>query len=547
MNKAVLRIETADLVKAVGVLFLLSILFVHSHKREIMIFAVKHRYLCSAIISILVTSVYVWFARLFMAAKKEKNKVREILEPESNEDAVYLGVDTSGRSVRVRHAYRRMHSQVIGTTNAGKTESVIVPWAVDDIEKGRGLIIIDGKSDRSLLNKIYAYAHRNGRSHDVRILSIASPEISHTFNPMIGGSALEITERVFASLEFENPYFKSIQYDVLLHTLMILEQAKVTPSPVRVQELIKSEGARTDLAMQTNDERLIQWSEEFSKLNREEREHRTSGLISQLQAFCVGESASIFNSLVPDVTLEKALEQNLIIYCQLPALKVPTLGKAAGKMILQCLQSAVASRHLGRAENNNAFSVYLDDFTEYLTPGFVTLLNKSRSANVSVVFAHQAIGDLQSLGEAVKNSILTNANLKVFMRTNEPASAEYFSKVIGTKQTEKKTERSQAGLLVEKRTGESSVREVEEFLFHPNLFKSELGQGEAVVVIPHSNGSHPVRLKLKMREDLEPVRIPRLVKPPPAKLLSGEDPNVPNPIGKSAKAETNKKPKQEEV
>lgn len=75
------------------------------------------------------------------------------------------------------------------------------------------------------------------------------------------------------------------------------------------------------------------------------------------------------------------------------------------------------------------FSVYLDDFTEYLTPSFVTLLNKSRSANVGIVFAHQALGDLDGLGDGVKNTILTNSNLKVFMRTNEPESAEYFSSI----------------------------------------------------------------------------------------------------------------------
>jgi TonB-dependent SusC/RagA subfamily outer membrane receptor len=37
-----------------------------------------------------------------------------------------------------------MHTQVVGTTNAGKTESVILPWAIDDIKNGRGLILIDG-------------------------------------------------------------------------------------------------------------------------------------------------------------------------------------------------------------------------------------------------------------------------------------------------------------------------------------------------------------------------------------------------------------------
>ncbi len=43
---------------------------------------------------------------------------------------------------------------------------------------------------------------------------------------------------------------------------------------------------------------------------------------------------------------ESMAEMARLIYCQLPALKVPALGKATGKVILQCLQSAVSSRHL---------------------------------------------------------------------------------------------------------------------------------------------------------------------------------------------------------
>lgn len=99
------------------------------------------------------------------------------------------------------------------------------------------------------------------------------------------------------------------------------------------------------------------------------------------------------------------MEEGLIIYFQLPAMKTPTLGLATGKMLLQNIQSAISSRHNEKDKSVPLFSIFLDDFTEYLTPSFVTLLNKSRSANVGVVFAHQALGDLAGLGEAVKNAI----------------------------------------------------------------------------------------------------------------------------------------------
>lgn len=492
-------------------------------KFQIVAFYLKWRYGIALAITAAIMGGYCWMKRLLAARRKPAELEKQVLSPSEGEDAVFAGITTEGKSVHIKQSFRRMHTQVVGTTNAGKTESVIIPWAVDDIKKGRGFLMIDGKSDSGLLNKLYAYAKKHHREHDIRILSLCSHEISHTFNPLAGGSVLEVVERVFSSLTFENEYFKSIQYDAFLHCLLLLEEAKIKATPYRVIECLKQEKHLANLGKNSRDERLRAWVDDFLSLKREEREQRTSGLVSQLQCFSIGPAASIFNSENSDIDLERALEESEIVYCQLPALKIPTLGKMTGKLILQCLQSAVSSRHLGSATSQKFFSVYLDDFTEYLTPSFVTLLNKSRSANVGVVFAHQALGDLASLGDGVSNTILTNSNLKVFMRTNEPESAEYFAGVIGTVRSVKVTERQKDGTFGSQKTGDGSVREVEEYKVHPNVFKKELGVGEAVIVLPHESGSLSVRLKFKRTFDLDVPQIPKLLKPMPAGLPKIQD------------------------
>ncbi|MGK5089406.1 TraM recognition domain-containing protein, partial [Bdellovibrionota bacterium FG-2] len=161
---------------------------------------------------------------------------------------------------------------------------------------------------------------------------------------------------------------------------------------------------------------------------------------------------------------------------------------------------------------------------------------KSRSANVGVVFAHQALGDLKALGDSVANAILTNSNVKVFMRGNDPDSAEYFSKVIGTKGTVKYTERQKIGFWTKEKSGDVSAREVEEFVIHPNHFKRELGVGQGVVVIPHPSGAKTCRVNFQMFPDL-PVEkpLPRPQHPCPVVL------NVP------VKASSEEKPFLEEL
>ena len=474
-------------------------------------------------ISIVISTVIIFGGqRLFEVLKKKREQSqfdREILGPSKTEDSLLVGYDTKAKPVYVKPSQRRMHTQVIGTTNAGKTESVILPWAIDDIKKGRGLILVDGKSDRSLLDKLYSYVKLNKREQDFKILSLCDVQVSSCFNPFLNGSVVEIAERVFSALNFENEYYKSIQYDALLHCLLVMEDQKITPTPQRVIDLLRNRLVLSELGRKLSSRQLAIWVDNFTHLKKEEIEQRTSGLIAQLQSFCLGDMGLLFNNEKPDIDIEHALEKNQIIYCQLPALKVPHLGKAVGKMILQALQSAVSSRHLGQLKNNTLFSVYLDDFTEYLTPSFVTLLNKSRSANVAITFAHQALGDLEALGDGVKNTILTNSNLKVFMRTNEPESAEYFSSVIGTIQTDKKTERQTKDFWGTQKTGEASVREAEEFKFHPNIFKQGLGVGEAVMVVPHAKGSQTVQLKFRKTLDLEKCELPKIEKQKATSLL----------------------------
>lgn len=435
-----------------------------------------------------------------------------------DENAVYCGITNEDQQVFIKTRQRAMHTQVIGTTNAGKTESVILPWAIQDIQQNRGLILIDGKSDRSLLDKLWAYTKAANRESDFYLVSLSHIAESSQFNPLIGGTPEEVSERVFNAFEFENPYYRSIQFEVFSQMMRVFAALKINPTFLRLYQAVSSPKSLKHLRKDVTDLALRDWLENFIDTPASDRSEKTSGLTAALSHFAFGETNAIFNTECPEITLEKALAENKIIYFQLPVLLSPFLGKATGKMVLQCLQSAVANRHRYKNGEAKFFSVFLDDFTEYLYPGFVSVLNKSRSANVGVVFAHQALGDIKTLGDAIANSILTNANIKVFMRGNDPESAEYFSKVIGTVKSVKYTERTKKGFFKVESTGEASAREVEEFIFHPNEFKNELGVGEAVMVIPHEAGSKAVSLKFQKFPDL---KVHGALKTPVKQLATG--------------------------
>lgn len=452
-------------------------------------------------------------------------------------DAVFCGTTDKREEVYIKPRQRAMHTQIVGTTNAGKTESVVLPWAIQDIQQGRGLILIDGKADRSLLDKLWAYTVKAGREKDFRLFSLSCNKESQSFNPLIGGTAEEITERIFNAFDFENPFYRSLQYEVLVQVLRVFESAGIAPTFIKLHQAIMSPQILEQMVEKCPDIILRHWVTYFRNLSGAEREQRTSGLTSQISHFAFGKTGPLFNQDVPSITIDEALKNNQIVYFQLPALLSPFLGKATGKLVLQSLQAAIANRHRGNIKDASFYSVFLDDFSEYLYPGFVTVLNKSRSAKIGIVFAHQALGDIESMGDSIANAILTNSNIKVFMRGNDPDSAEYFAKVVGTKSTTKMTERRKISLWQDQGTGDVSAREVEEFVVHPNYFKRELGVGEAVMVVPHDAGSKTLRLKFDMFPDLETMPIPETALPAPMLLEIPEDPKSKQPARQESMGE----------
>lgn len=454
-------------------------------------------------------TVYFLFQKIETELLKRK-KDQAILGYE--EGSAYCGASTDNQDVYIKTKQRAMHTQVIGTTNAGKTESVILPWAIQDIEAGRGLILIDGKADRSLLDKLWSYTVKAGREKDFKLFSLGNIESSHQFNPLIGGSPEEISERVFNAFDFENQHYRSLQYEIFVQVMRIFTSANVIPTFQRLHQAISDPQYLKTVVQGSNVVEQKEWVQNFASLPPNERLTRTSGLTTALSHFAFGETAQLFNSENPEITLEKALSNNLIVYFQLPVLLSPFLGTATGKMILQSLQNAVANRHRSQNGHLKFFSVFLDDFSEYLYSGFVTILNKSRSANVGIVFAHQALGDIKALGDAVANSILTNANIKVFMRGNDPESAEYFSSVIGTVKALKSTERAKKGFFKTETTGDQSLREVDEFIIHPNKFKKDLGVGEGIMIVPHERGSKTIHIKFRKWDDLPALPLAQAIK-----------------------------------
>lgn len=426
--------------------------------------------------------------------------------------AIYLGQSKEKEDLYLTTDLRTRHTQVIGTTSSGKSESVILPWAIQDIQNRNGLIIVDGKADKSFLDKIYAYVVAAGRASDFRLFSLSNPKQSCSFNPLAVGTTQEMTERVFSSFQFENEYFESVQFRIFRDIIALIKEQKVVPTFSHIQLLLTNKEVLAKWIEASRNDLLRENLTAFNNLGTREKDERVSGLISKISHFCADEVTTLFNTTEPHLDLGYALKNNWICYFQLPTMYYQFLGASTGKLVLQCLQNAVAKRHTDGTKSASFISVFLDDFQDYIYEGFEALLNKSRSANIGMVFSHQALGDLDKVSPAFRNVVTTNTNIKIVMRNNDPETAEFFANSFGTKTSSKETERVSRGLLGTSKTGEMSVRAVEEYLFHPNVIKSELATGEAIVSIPYFEGVKTQRVRFTPFPDKEPLELPNIPK-----------------------------------
>lgn len=493
------------------ILFLLVGLFAYKAwlwvKPMLIVFYFEHRLMIAFVSAVL---IYFLINRVIVKVSRwnQNRKYENAIAGEDTADSAFLGFQDNGKKFSLKLDYRKMHMQVIGTTNAGKTESVLVPLMIDDIEKGRGFIIIDGKSDMSLLHKIHSYARKADREHDFMLFSLTDYDKSFSYNPLVDGSVDQVAEKIINSFGFENEYYRTVQFEVFKNVLAIFKEANEYPTFLKLQQALIDPAKLNTLAVCGDDRLLQEWANDFMSMNKDARREQIAGLMSSLGYFVSKDLRHLFNVENPKVRVSELIEKGKICYFQLPVLKSPILGKSVAKMVLQDIQSQVSERHASSKKDHQFYGIYLDDFTEYLTKSFVSVLNKSRSANVGVTFAHQAIGDLEALGSEVKNQIQTNANIKVFMRTNEPESTEYFAKTIGTVEGTKTTSRQKEGSFGRvKVTADGSIREVEEFINHPNQFKRELGRGEGIVIVPHERGAKSFKVKFVMRPNMIPYRI----------------------------------------
>src|SRR5690606_1891260 len=144
-------------------------------------------------------------------------------------------------------------------------------------------IIIDGKGAKDLAQDVFEAIDFGGTECQRLHFDLGNLNCPLTINPLRYGSPQQITDRLFSSFEFEDPYYRSIQYDICGYLIQLLHKTGPVVTFTRLHELLTRDSVLADhVSLLTDGEALKVILKDFLREPMKDRRAKLSGLISQL-------------------------------------------------------------------------------------------------------------------------------------------------------------------------------------------------------------------------------------------------------------------------
>ena len=303
-----------------------------------------------------------------------------------------LGVDEEGRPRGV-FVDERVHMAVVGFPGVGKSR-LLLSLAVQDVRRGRGLLIIDPHGDLVKLflthvprerwdDVIYidpTTARDYGRVVKINFLEVRDPKD----RDIVARCFMESLEKIYA--RFWGPRLDMILMNAI-YTLLDSGDTNLS----HLYNVIADETFREDCLQRVGDERVKAfWENEFRKMPRDASGAALTKIYRIVQERIV---APMFECEKSGFDFRKAMDEGKIIVVNLSEGAITSdVANFLGSLILSRVYLAGMSREDTPEEKRVPFYVYIDEAYRFVSDSIRDILQSLRKYRVYMTLASQYLG-----------------------------------------------------------------------------------------------------------------------------------------------------------
>lgn len=167
----------------------------------------------------------------------------------------------------------------------------------------------------------------------------------------------------------------------------------------------------------------------MAQIERDKFLERISTLSAAMSRFR-GARERIVCAQDPDLTWDRAVNENLIVFCGLGQLVDADGANGVAKMMIQDIASYIGEVYNFRDGKERPFVLVCDEIASFINEPMIDLLNKGRGAGLHCIIIGQSMPDLEAClqDKAKAQQVIANLNTKIQLRAGLPVDAEEFSK-----------------------------------------------------------------------------------------------------------------------
>ena len=350
-----------------------------------------------------------------------------------NKDIIYFAKTNFRGEEKVfgiKNRDRRQHMYIIGKTGVGKT-ALLKNMALQDIQAGRGIAVIDphGEFVEEVLDKIpshrindVVYFNPGDTEHPVgfNILEVTNPKYKH----LVASDLMGVFTKIWA-----NVWSARMEYILNNCILALLDTPGSTL--LGINRILVDKDYQQKVVSNVKDPVVRSfWTNEYASWREQYKNEAIAPIQNKVGQFLstplirniVGQSKSTIN--IPEI-----MDTRKIFLINVSKGRIGEDNSSLlGAMLITKIQLAAMERVRIPEEERVDFYLYVDEFQNFATESFATILSEARKYRLNLIMAHQYIAQLVNESTSdVKDAVFGNVGTIVSFRIGA-ADADFLEK-----------------------------------------------------------------------------------------------------------------------